>query len=538
MRPLALAFALVMSFAFFVRADTTFTPTNNLVSTMPRQELPSLLASTNIHLVNEAFARLYNEGMTYDDLAPIFKNPSAQVRLAGLDYLRRSYNSDTHAIDIMIPLLRDPDKNVRDADAMVLRSFTGQEIPEDQPGEWEKWWTEYKPYFQLMERARILRLTPQTGRNFHSRGCVNYDLKYFTNALIDFRQACELGSDVTDYSWCRLWLVQSRLGDRNIATKDLKAYLQQHSVNPDHWSAQIAHFLVGDVTEDDLLKEASFQGAEPVEGQLCEAYFYIGSKDLVDGNKTVATEYFKKCLGTHLSTYEEYCSAQAELGIPVPPPSKPSEPSNYMALRLHMSFGKFGGGLMAAVQGSHGYIFHGKDWKYPNIAETNRVDMLCSADQTRIITMVLDDGPIYESTNSGMTWQVFRTPGKYAFWLNGNETNGGFFATGIIYPGPAELEATNLSEPDWYIVTTASDGTKVVVSNQNTPVLNIKYAGSVMLISWPSSYTGFVLQQNPDLTAANWTDVTNQIGTVNGQCQVAMVSTLINDFFRLKSKSP
>ncbi len=191
MRPLALAFALVMSFALFAHADIILTPTNDLVSNIPRQELPALLTSTNIDLVNAAFAKLYTEGMTFNELAQIFKNPSAKVRLVGLDFLRHSYNSDAQAIDLMIPLLRDPDKNVRAADAMVLRSFTGQEIPEDQPGEWEKWWVKYKPYYGLMERARRLQQMPQTGRDFHSRGCAEYDLGDFTNALVDFREACQ-----------------------------------------------------------------------------------------------------------------------------------------------------------------------------------------------------------------------------------------------------------------------------------------------------------------------------------------------------------
>lgn len=341
MRLLALVLALALSFTLLTRlarADANSPQTNDPVLTMPRQQLSALLASTNIALVNEAFARLYTEGITYDELAPIFKNPSPQVRLLGLDFLRRSFNADAHAIDLMIPLLRDPDRNVRDADAMVLRSFTGQDISEDQPGEWEKWWAEYKPYFQLMERARILQQVPQSGLDYHNRGCVNYDLRNFTNALVDFHRACELGSDVVDYSRCRLWLVQARLGDWKAATNDLNAYLKQCSTNgwPRHmegnlskamrntkdWSLQIAYFLAGDITEADLLKKASVPGAEPADGQLCEAYFYIGSKDLVNGDKKAATKYFKKCVATKLSAYEEYSSAQAELGIAVPPSNK------------------------------------------------------------------------------------------------------------------------------------------------------------------------------------------------------------------------
>lgn len=325
MRPLALALALAISFIAFARAYGDSPPTND-VSTMSRQQLSAALASTNIYLVNAAFARLYTHGITYDELAPIFKNPSADVRLKALDYLRRSYNADAHAIDLMLPLLRDPDINIREATAMVLQSFTGQEIPADKPGEWEKWWAKYKPFFQLIERARILQQVPHTGRDYHSRGIADYDLQNFTNALVDFRMACQLRSDVTDYSQCRLWLVQARLGDRAAATKDLKTYLNQRPGNPNDWPAQIAHFLAGDITEANLLKKASIPGIESSTGQLCEAYFYIGSKDLVEGDKKAATRNFKKCLATNLSDFEEYSSAQAELGIPIPPQPKSKSP--------------------------------------------------------------------------------------------------------------------------------------------------------------------------------------------------------------------
>ena len=75
-------------------------------------------------------------------------------------------------------------------------------------------------------------------------------------------------------------------------------------------------------------------------------------------------------------------------------------------------------------------------------------------------------------------------------------------------------------------------------SLQPAPVLSITHSANVVIVSWPSSFTGFVLQQNNDLTTANWMDVTNAVSVVDEQNQVIMPPTSSNNFYRLKSKLP
>ncbi len=48
-------------------------------------------------------------------------------------------------------------------------------------------------------------------------------------------------------------------------------------------------------------------------GQQCEAYFYAGSKQLLEGHEAVAEDYFRKSLATKRADYLEYASAAAEL---------------------------------------------------------------------------------------------------------------------------------------------------------------------------------------------------------------------------------
>jgi hypothetical protein len=75
-------------------------------------------------------------------------------------------------------------------------------------------------------------------------------------------------------------------------------------------------------------------------------------------------------------------------------------------------------------------------------------------------------------------------------------------------------------------------------SSQPAPMLTITHSGNAVVVSWSSSFTGFILQQNNDLSTTNWIDVTNAVSVVGEQSQVIMPPTSSNNFYRLKSKSP
>jgi lipoprotein NlpI len=46
---------------------------------------------------------------------------------------------------------------------------------------------------------------------------------------------------------------------------------------------------------------------------MCQAYFYAGTKHLIEGDKKTAETYFKKCLATDKVDSTEFWSAEAEL---------------------------------------------------------------------------------------------------------------------------------------------------------------------------------------------------------------------------------
>jgi lipoprotein NlpI len=132
--------------------------------------------------------------------------------------------------------------------------------------------------------------------------------------LADFRKSCELGSDVQDYSYYRIWLIRARLGEKDAATKELADYLENRKTGkPDDWPSKVGSFLAGQLSESDFLKAADDPSLHTAKEQHCEAYFYVGSKHLIENDRLAAVDNFKKCLTTNLTTFEEYTSAATEL---------------------------------------------------------------------------------------------------------------------------------------------------------------------------------------------------------------------------------
>ena len=95
---------------------------------------------------------------------------------------------------------------------------------------------------------------------------------------------------------------------------ELTAYLDKRgSAAPGDWVSNVAGHLLGKVSEADLFAAAKSADSNQEHGQLCEAWFYAGMKKLLSGNKTAATDYFKKCIATEQRTFTEYEFAEAEL---------------------------------------------------------------------------------------------------------------------------------------------------------------------------------------------------------------------------------
>jgi hypothetical protein len=160
----------------------------------------------------------------------------------------------------------------------------------------------------------------------------------------------------------------------------------------------------------------------------------------------------------------------------------------------------------------------------------------CSADGIKAVA-VANPGEVYITTNSGVNWPEHNVLGSgngfgsvassadgTRLLVAGYEAPAPFFVS--TNSGVSWVKQTNAPPiASWNAVASSADGHKTFaatygfVVNDNaggiyalqtipSPELNLT-SGTSPTISWTVPSTNFVLQQNPDLTTTNWTDVTN-----------------------------
>ncbi len=182
----------------------------------------------------------------------------------------------------------------------------------------------------IADLSKAMELEPNKGDDYHARAHCRYDTRSWAEAAADLRRALQLGSWNDDYAHLYLWLTRARLGDRVAATEELKGHAARRTGGERavQWFQKIALFLTDQISESALLQAAA-QGNDEreVRERECEAYFYAGTKRLVEGDKDAAAACFQKSVGTGIVEFIEYLSAQAELDPPKVDPIPPATPA-------------------------------------------------------------------------------------------------------------------------------------------------------------------------------------------------------------------
>jgi hypothetical protein len=111
----------------------------------------------------------------------------------------------------------------------------------------------------------------------------------------------------------------------------------------------------------------------------------------------------------------------------------------------------------------------------------------------------------------------------------GTSTNGQYSVVGTI----GQPDAGGAMAGGNYSVTGGFWSLISVVQTLGSPTLVVTHSGNSITISWPSSSTGFVLQQNSDLGTTNWTTSNLTISDDGTNKSINITSPTGNLFFRL-----
>lgn len=79
------------------------------------------------------------------------------------------------------------------------------------------------------------------------------------------------------------------------------------------WADQLLAYLLGRVTEAQLLSSTKGEDNQITQAQLCEAHFFMGQKLALEGNTQQAVDHFRKALETKVSHLSAYRGSQMAL---------------------------------------------------------------------------------------------------------------------------------------------------------------------------------------------------------------------------------
>jgi tetratricopeptide (TPR) repeat protein len=143
-------------------------------------------------------------------------------------------------------------------------------------------------------------------------------LKHLANdldgALADLHR-CSSFSDslLNDYAALQTWLIRSQKGKPTEADAELAAhFLGREDRGASDWETQIARFLLGQISQEEL---SAMVGGTDTERRRSQVWYYSAMKQLLAGDKTNAAENFRKARFTETRPYAVEISAQIQLSI-------------------------------------------------------------------------------------------------------------------------------------------------------------------------------------------------------------------------------
>lgn len=152
---------------------------------------------------------------------------------------------------------------------------------------------------------------------YYSRAIAYYSQALYAEAIEEFKRSMDLGRYP---GYAAIWMVLSarRLGMPEYGgyVDDLRKRFPQ--VNKKSWPRAFAEHLLApeSVTEDQVLSAAAdAKDTYEANGQLCEAYYFLGEQRLWRGDRKGAEDFFRKSIETKAYDYYEYDMAKAMLKV-------------------------------------------------------------------------------------------------------------------------------------------------------------------------------------------------------------------------------
>lgn len=165
----------------------------------------------------------------------------------------------------------------------------------------------------LSDISKSIELEPKNEFGYWARGELYLLLGKPADALADYRRCCEIADPAPDYPHLFIWLIRTRAGEKEAADKEFSDYLATRHADSDKFFPAAAGYLLGTVSEADMLASAKFFIPDLEARQKAQASYYMGMKKLLAGDKEGAAACFNKCVATGVKDLSERQLSAAEL---------------------------------------------------------------------------------------------------------------------------------------------------------------------------------------------------------------------------------
>lgn len=171
-----------------------------------------------------------------------------------------------------------------------------------------------KPDNAIADCNQAIALDKNYVHAYYDRGLAEQLKGGLDAAVDDYEHVVKVYPTNTDLPHFYLWIARVQLGQKDAASKELAAYLTTRPASVAHdFYGTLGDYLLGKMSEADFLKRANATPVGEDKGKAtCAAYYFVGMKRLIAGDKLGATEAFRKSLETCVMTITEAPLAYAE----------------------------------------------------------------------------------------------------------------------------------------------------------------------------------------------------------------------------------
>jgi lipoprotein NlpI len=161
----------------------------------------------------------------------------------------------------------------------------------------------------LADLNHALKLDPEAPNGYTHRGWTLYGLGHYDLAIIDFRAALERDAD-NPYKLLHLAIALLKNGGDNVRREIAE---RAKTVSPHDWPAPLIFVYLGRTSEDVALAAAREGPADGASERTFDAYFFLGMRRLVEGDRKGAADFLRKSLETDKERLLEFRQAKLEL---------------------------------------------------------------------------------------------------------------------------------------------------------------------------------------------------------------------------------